>query len=521
MVLFKRTTQAKLNTIPLVDGQMIAVYDESTGINKVYIDFIDNTTQSIVRRLYGSSNSGGGHIIMNQNGTSVTGRTSLQFNNATITDDSANDKTIVTIPEGLQLGTTSTTALKGDTKYAGSSSAGGAATSADKLNTNAGNTTTPVYFADGIPKALGYTLAKSVPSDAKFTDTDTKVTQTASTTNANYRVLMSATADDTTRTEASVKSSKIYGNPNTGNLQVTQLNGVTVGTSPKFTDTTYSAVTSSANGLAISTDKAKFDAMAFISYGTCTTAAGTQAKVATLTNSNWSLKVGSLVGIKFTNNNTFNATASAQITLNVNNTGAKPIYGYGSATANTGTNTTLYGRANYINYYMYDGTYWVWAGSSGDNNTTYTPQSLGFGYGTCSTAASTAAKVVTLSGYNLVVNGMVSVKFTNSVPANATLNINSKGAKAIYYRGVSIPAGIIAAGDTATFVYVNNVYHLISLDWIWSATVHVTTTSSELYNKTVVASKSGVVKASSVLSSTGETTMVLHEPGTYTFSCTI
>ena len=35
--------------------------------------------------------------------------------------------------------------------YAGSSSAGGAATSADKLNTNAGSATRPVYFSSGVP----------------------------------------------------------------------------------------------------------------------------------------------------------------------------------------------------------------------------------------------------------------------------------------------------------------------------------------------------------------------------------
>lgn len=57
--------------------------------------------------------------------------------------------------------------------YAGSSSAGGAATSANKLNTNAGSATQPVYFANGIPVATTYTLGKSVPSDAKFTDTNT------------------------------------------------------------------------------------------------------------------------------------------------------------------------------------------------------------------------------------------------------------------------------------------------------------------------------------------------------------
>lgn len=37
--------------------------------------------------------------------------------------------------------------------YAGSSSAGGAATSANKLNTNAGDSNTPVYFTNGIPVA--------------------------------------------------------------------------------------------------------------------------------------------------------------------------------------------------------------------------------------------------------------------------------------------------------------------------------------------------------------------------------
>lgn len=55
--------------------------------------------------------------------------------------------------------------------YAGSSSAGGAATSANKINTNAGSATQPVYFANGIPVKTTYTLGASVPSGAKFTDT--------------------------------------------------------------------------------------------------------------------------------------------------------------------------------------------------------------------------------------------------------------------------------------------------------------------------------------------------------------
>ena len=65
--------------------------------------------------------------------------------------------------------------------YAGSSSAGGAATSANKLNTNAGSATQPVYFSNGVPVATTYSLGKSVPSDAKFTDT----TYSVATTSAN------------------------------------------------------------------------------------------------------------------------------------------------------------------------------------------------------------------------------------------------------------------------------------------------------------------------------------------------
>lgn len=56
-------------------------------------------------------------------------------------------------------------------KYAGSSTAGGAATSANKLNTNAGSTTQPVYFANGVPVKTTHTLGASVPAGAKFTDT--------------------------------------------------------------------------------------------------------------------------------------------------------------------------------------------------------------------------------------------------------------------------------------------------------------------------------------------------------------
>lgn len=48
--------------------------------------------------------------------------------------------------------------LMTDNNYAGSASSGGAATSANKLNTNAGSLTQPIYFKDGIPVSTTYTL---------------------------------------------------------------------------------------------------------------------------------------------------------------------------------------------------------------------------------------------------------------------------------------------------------------------------------------------------------------------------
>ena len=69
-----------------------------------------------------------------------------------------------------------------------------------------------------------------------------------------------------------------------------------------------------------------------------------------------------------------------------------------------------------------------------DTNTTYTNEKLGQGYGTCSTAEDTAAKVVTLSGYELVKGGIISILFTHATASFTTLNVNSKGAKYVKYR---------------------------------------------------------------------------------------
>ena len=70
--------------------------------------------------------------------------------------------------------------VTGKPNLAGAGSMGGSANSAVKLDTvAAGSTTQPVYFTGGKPAACTYTLAKSVPSNAVFTDTNTWKANTA------------------------------------------------------------------------------------------------------------------------------------------------------------------------------------------------------------------------------------------------------------------------------------------------------------------------------------------------------
>lgn len=156
-------------------------------------------------------------------------------------------------------------------------------------------------------------------------------------------------------------------------------------------------------------------------------------------------------------------TSASGVKLNVNGLGAKPIY---SSIAEASAVTTTF-NISYTMLFVYNSTRVTggcWDMVYGyDSNTTYTPAKLGFGYGTCTTAEATKAKVSSISGYTLVAGGIVAIKFSNAVPAGSTLNVTSKGAKAIYHRGAAIADGVIKAGDTATFMY-SGQYHLVSID---------------------------------------------------------
>lgn len=75
-------------------------------------------------------------------------------------------------------------------------------------------------------------------------------------------------------------------------------------------------------------------------------------------------------------------------------------------------------------------------------------------YGTCSTAAETAAKVVTCANFDQLLTGVtIYVKFTNSNTATTpTLNVNGTGAKNIYLNGTTKPGN-----KAATSWYPNSI----------------------------------------------------------------
>lgn len=208
-------------------------------------------------------------------------------------------------------------------------------------------------------------------------------------------------------------------------------------------------------------DGISFDGTAdIIHYCECPTAAGTAAKVVTLPDmAGFVLAAGASLYVKFQYTNSV-----ASPTLNVNGTGAKAIYRYG--TTAPGTTAATSWQANSVEHLVYDGAAWRMVGWLNDN-TTYNNATLGQGYGTCTTAEATAAKVVTLSSYALVTGGIVAVKFSYGLCASATMNVNGKGAKNIFIHGAAVTsttAKLVKAGDIAYFIYDGTQYQFLGTD---------------------------------------------------------
>ena len=83
-------------------------------------------------------------------------------------------------------------------------------------------------------------------------------------------------------------------------------------------------------------------------------------------------------------------------------------------------------------------------------------------YAVCSTAAATAAKAVSLSGFTLATGAEITVRFSaTNTAANPSLNVNGTGAKPIQYRNVAVTAGVLAANRTYRLVYDGSSWELV------------------------------------------------------------
>lgn len=124
----------------------------------------------------------------------------------------------------------------------------------------------------------------------------------------------------------------------------------------------------------------------------------------------------------------------------------------GSITAQKITTENLVGTGGWIN--LHDGTFSYtnsqtgegisWDGSRltvGGYAKTSEIDAIRAVYGTCSTTASTAAKVVTCSDFELYTGCRINIKFsTANTAASPTLNVNDTGAIAIWYNNASATA---------------------------------------------------------------------------------
>ena len=253
-------------------------------------------------------------------------------------------------------------------------------------------------------KDSGFTIGKSVPSNAVFTDTDTKVTSSA-----NHYTPATASGQD--------KSASASGASAAWSIDVVK--GVTLNTDGKGHVT----------GISVTSGKIPANP----NTDTKVTSVGNHYAPAEDSSAAISASGGSATQLP-----TASSGSLIQVVTGLKRDAKGHVVGVTSAG--------------------------LW---SPDSNTTYNNEKLGNGYGTCSTAETTAAKVVTLSGYELVKNGFVAVKFTYGLCASATLNINSKGAKNIFINGAAVDSTTckeVLANDTAYFIYDGTQYHLLGTD---------------------------------------------------------
>lgn len=180
-------------------------------------------------------------------------------------------------------------------------------------------------------------------------------------------------------------------------------------------------------------------------YGTCTTAANTYKKVATVEtfplDESGKPLVGTVVAIKYSNSNSYK-TEGYTYQLNVNSTGDFPMYYNNAALAtSTSANTLVAGYKNRHIFYMFNGTQWVWLTASYDSNTTYS----GMTQAEVDAGTSTTNRLISpkLLRDNFYTEGECDANFVTSVSYDST-------SKKIQYTKNSVATDVVTLSDVAT-----------------------------------------------------------------------
>lgn len=143
-----------------------------------------------------------------------------------------------------------------------------------------------------------------------------------------------------------------------------------------------------------------------VRYGTCTTAAATAAKTASVSPTLEALDTGTLIFVKFRN-----ANGVANPTLNVDGTGAKSIKRYGTTAPSTSAASSW--NAGSIVALVYDGTYWQIVGWL---NTTYSSMTQA----EMQTGTSTTARLITPARLKEAVLYHIKPTFNTFTPATGS-----------------------------------------------------------------------------------------------------
>ena len=152
-----------------------------------------------------------------------------------------------------------------------------------------------------------------------------------------------------------------YTEGSTNSLYVVQKTTFSDGTfeySDVSLSTSYEAAKAAYNKSVQAKDAADAALQQSVWYAVCDTAAGTTAKVATITpaTTDFALQAGAVVNVKFSNTN---SGAVGSLTLNVNGTGAKPIKYINNNGAPGNIAGANYLRSGNMYQFSYDGTNWI------------------------------------------------------------------------------------------------------------------------------------------------------------------